>query len=143
MAFLTLEDLEAEIEVIVFSSLYEECSSYIEKDEVLLVKGKLDTASQPAKVIAEKITPFSKLKETSHNLHIRIDKEKLKDEVLEKLKKILSSHRGKHNVYLHLTDPQERKVTIRSKTLKVDFSDELISEVENLLGQRSMWLNEN
>lgn len=143
MAFLTLEDLEAEIEVIVFSSLYEECSSYIEKDEVLLVKGKLDTASQPAKVIAEKITPFSKLKETSHNLHIRIDKEKLKDEILEKLRKILSSHRGKHNVYLHLTDPQERKVTIRSKTLKVDFSDELISEVENLLGQRSMWLNEN
>jgi len=143
MAFFTLEDLESEIEVIAFSSLYEGCASYIEKDKIVLVKGKLDTATQPAKVIAEKITPFSEVKEVSQNLHIKINKEKLKDEVLKKLKEILSSHRGKHNLYLHLTDPEEKKVIVKSKTLKVDFSEDLISEVEALLGERSMWLNEN
>jgi len=143
MAFFTLEDLESEIEVIAFSSLYEECSSYLRKDEVVLVKGRLDTAAQSPKVIAEKITPFSKVKDVSHNLHIKIREGKSKEETLKRLREILSSHKGKHTVYLHLTDPKGKKVIVKSKSIKVDFSDALISEVEDLLGERSIWLNEN
>jgi len=142
MAFFTLEDLESEIEVIAFSSLYEECSSYLRKDEVVLVKGRLDTAGQSPKVIAEKITPFSKLKNVSHNLHIKIRGEKLKEENLKKLREILSSHKGKYTVYLHLTESPGKEVTIKSKSLKVDSSKTLISEVKGLLGERSAWLNE-
>jgi DNA polymerase-3 subunit alpha len=143
MAFFTLEDLESEIEVITFSSLYEECSSYLRKDEIVLVKGRLDTAGRSPKVIAEKITPFSKLKDVSHNLHIKVRGEKLEEETLKKLKGILSSHKGKYTVYLHLAEPSGKEVTIRSKSLKVDSSDALISEVKELLGERSIWLNEN
>ena len=59
-----------------------------------------------------------------------------------KLKKVLSAHKGEHNLYLHLNINQKEKVSIKSKTMKVDFSDSLISEIENLLGQKSVQLSE-
>jgi DNA polymerase-3 subunit alpha len=142
MAFFTLEDLNSQIEVLVFSSLYEKRGSYIEEGKLILVKGKLDTASDPAKVIAEEIILFSKIKEIAHNLHIAIKQEELKEENLLSLKELFSSHKGKHALYLHLNLNQDEKVIIRSKTMKIGFSDSLISEVENLIGTHSVWLSE-
>lgn len=142
MAFFTLEDLDSQIEVLVFSSLYEKRSSYIEEGKLILIKGKLDTASDPAKVIAEEIILFSKIKDIAHNLHITIKQEELKEENLLRLKELFSSHKGKHALYLHLNLNQDEKFIIRSKTMKIGFSDSLISEVENLIGTHSVWLSE-
>lgn len=143
MAFFTLEDLESQIEVLVFSSLYEKRSSYVEEAKLVLVKGRLDATSDPPKVVAEEILPFSKIKDIAHNLHISLKQENLKEEDLLKLKELLSSHKGKHNLYLNLDFNQDEKVVIRSKTMKIAFSDSLISEVENLVGTQSVWLSED
>jgi len=142
MAFFTLEDLESQIEVLAFSSLYEKRSSYIEEGKLVLVKGRLDAASDPPKVIAEEILPFSKIKDIAHNFHINVEQDRLNEENLLKLKELLSSHKGKHNLYLHLNLGPGGKVILRSKTMKMGFSDSLISEVENLLGTHSVWLSE-
>ncbi len=143
MGFFTLEDLSSQIEVLVFSSLYEKRSSYIEEGKLVLIKGKLDTASDPPKVIAEEIILFSKIKDVAHNLHIDIKQEELKEKNLFRLKELLSSHKGKHTLYLHLGLSQDEKIIIRSKTMKMGFSDSLISEVENLIGTHSVWLSED
>ncbi|GAH42141.1 unnamed protein product [marine sediment metagenome] len=82
MGFFTLEDLDSQIEVLVFSSLYEKRSSYIEEGKLVLIKGKLDTASDPPKVIGEEIILFSKIKDIAHNLHIDIKQEELKEKNL-------------------------------------------------------------
>ena len=143
MGFFTLEDLDSQIEVLVFSSLYEKRTSYIEEGKLVLIKGKLDTASDPPKVIAEEIILFSKIKDIAHNLHIDIKQEELKEKNLLRLKELLSSHKGKHALYLHLNLSQDEKIIIRSKTMKMGFSDSLISEVENLIGTHSVWLGED
>jgi DNA polymerase-3 subunit alpha len=143
MGFFTLEDLDSQIEVLVFSSLYEKRTSYIEEGKLVLIKGKLDTASDPPKVIAEEIILFSKIKDIAHNLHIDIKQEELKEKNLLRLKELLSSHIGKHALYLHLNLSQDEKIIIRSKTMKMGFSDSLISEVEDLIGTHSVWLGED
>ena len=142
MGFFTLEDLDSQIEILVFSSLYEKRSSYIEEGKLVLIKGRLDAASDPPKVIAEEITLFSKIKDTAHNLHIDIKQEELNETKLLRLKELLSSHKGKHALYLHLNLSQDEEVIIRSKTMKMGFSDSLISEVEDLIGTHSIWLGE-
>ena len=142
MAFCTIEDLDSQIEVLVFASLYEESHSYLEGNELILVKGRLDTASDPPKVIAKKILPFSKIKNIPHNLHVSIREEKLEEGNLLKLKKVLCAHKGKYTLYLYLNVNQGEKVIIKSKTMKVGFSDSLIAEIENLLGPKSVWLSQ-
>ncbi|MFQ6067196.1 MAG: DNA polymerase III subunit alpha [bacterium] len=143
MAFFTLEDLESEIEIVVFSSMYEEYASYIKEGSLVLVKGKLDTASTPPKVIAQEVLPFSRIKDVTHNLHINFEEDKLEKPNLVKLKEILCGHKGKHNIYLHFANKSGEEAIIRSKSIKVGFTDSLISEVEDLLGPESLWLSED
>ena len=42
MAFVDLEDLYGEVEVVVFPNVYERCREAIEEDNVVVVKGKLN-----------------------------------------------------------------------------------------------------
>ena len=143
MVFFTLEDLESKIEIVVFSSLYEEYASYINEGSLVLVKGKLDTASTPPKVIAQEVLPFSRIKDVTHNLHINLKEDTWEKENLVRLKEILCSHKGKHNIYLHFSNKGGEEAIIRSKSIKVGFTDSLISEVEDLLGPKSLWLSED
>jgi len=143
MAFLRLEDLTSEIEVVTFSHLYEESSSYLEEGKLVLLKGRLDMAMDSPKIVAEKIVPFSKINGFSQKLHINIPEERWENIDFGRLKDIVHSHKGKHTLYLHLTDSKQQRVTIRSKTIKVRFSDELISQLEDALGEGCIWLSED
>jgi len=142
MAFLSLEDLESEIEIIVFSSLYEKCSENLEKDKLVIVKGKIDITNHSSKVIADEIIPFSKLKELNYYLNIKIKEDYWEEETLKKLKEVLSSHQGNYSLCLHLFSSQREKAVIKSKTLRMNFSDSLISQIEEVLGKESIWLSE-
>jgi len=142
MAFLALEDLESEIEIIVFSSVYEKCSESLEKDKLVIVKGKIDITNHSPKVIADEIIPFSKLKELNYYLNIKIKEDYWKEETLKKLKEILSSHKGNYFLCLHLFSSQREKAVIKSKTLRINFSDSLISQIEEVLGKKSIWVSE-
>ena len=143
MAFLMLEDLTSEIEVVIFSHLYEESSSYLGEGKLVLVKGRLDMAMDSPKIVAEKIVPFSKINGFSQKLHINIPEERWENIDFGRLKDIIYSHKGKHTLYLHLTDSKQQRVTVRSKTVKVRFSDELISQLEDALGEGCIWLSED
>jgi len=67
----------------------------------------------------------------------------LEKEKLVRLKEILCSYKGKHNIYLHFSNKGGEETIIRSKSIKVGFTDSLISEVEDLLGSKSLWLSED
>ncbi|TET63605.1 DNA polymerase III subunit alpha [Candidatus Aerophobetes bacterium] len=142
MAFLRLEDLTSEIEVVTFSRLYEEFASYLEEGKLVLVGGRLDMATDSPKIVAEKIIPFSKINGSNQKLHVNISEEKWENIDLKRLKDIVHSHKGRHALYLHLTNSKEQRVTIRSKTIKVGFSDEFISQLEDVLGEGCLWLSE-
>lgn len=143
MAFVTLEDLENEVELIVFSGVYQSCSSYLEEGNLILVKGKVDNSTDSAKVIADEIIPFSQVKEQAHSLHIRIPVEDSPTVDLPKLRDILSANKGKSRVYFHIEPQNGLPIIIRSKSIQVNFSDSLIADLEELLRGGSFWLGEN
>ncbi|MCF0150829.1 MAG: hypothetical protein HUJ80_05425, partial [Firmicutes bacterium] len=55
MAFLTLEDLYGTIEVVVFPKTFELDRQWIENDNVVVIRGKLDMKDDEPKLLAEKI----------------------------------------------------------------------------------------
>ena len=55
MAFMTLEDLYGTIEVVVFPRTFELDRQFIENDNVIVVRGKLDMKDDTPKLLAEKI----------------------------------------------------------------------------------------
>lgn len=58
MSFITLEDEEGSIEVIVFPELYKKSIALLEKGSMLVVKGNADTSEKGVKIIAEDIWDF-------------------------------------------------------------------------------------
>lgn len=55
MAYLGLEDLSGEVEVLVFPRLYREVADRLEKDQVVLIRGRLNTGEEEPKIFAEKV----------------------------------------------------------------------------------------
>jgi len=140
MAFFILEDTQSEVEVVVFAKIYQSCSSYLKEGELVVVEGRVDTTSDPPKIVAGQISPFSVLEKKGGDFHIRIDPGSWKKDKLEKLKEILQQRKGKNPVYLHFQDKSGEGVVIKSRSLKVDFSEEVISQIENLVGEGCCWI---
>ena len=59
MAFVTVEDLYGQVEVVVFPNVYEECSSFLENDAQVWVEGRINLKEdEQAKILANHIKPI-------------------------------------------------------------------------------------
>jgi len=59
MAFVTVEDLYGQVEVVVFPNVYEECSRFLENDSQVWVEGRINLKEdEQAKILANQIKPM-------------------------------------------------------------------------------------
>jgi DNA polymerase-3 subunit alpha len=58
MAFVTVEDLASQVEVVVFPSVYESCRALLEPDAIVSVRGKVSWRDETVTVVAEEIAPL-------------------------------------------------------------------------------------
>jgi len=145
MAFVTLEDVESEVEVVIFSSVFEDCASYLKEGEIVALEGKIDASTDPPKVVVQKLFPFSRLENSSNNLHIMVTSQNWDEEKLHKIKDVLAERKGKNSVYLHFREDGKglgEEVVVKSRSLNVDFSEETIAKIEKLVGDEGCWLGE-
>ncbi|MFG6319109.1 MAG: DNA polymerase III subunit alpha [Clostridia bacterium] len=60
MAFITIEDLHGQIEVIVFDSVYSRASTILLEDNIVLVEGRVSIREdEPVKIVASRISEFN------------------------------------------------------------------------------------
>ncbi len=135
MAFVTLEDLNGTIEVIVFPDTYSKYSQAISEDNVILINGRASISEdQPAKVICESITTYNELVYQNQTLWLKISKDS--DVVPEQIIEILREKRGKSPVIIY-DEAKKQKLTLNSSNY-VLVDDFLISKLKNLLGEKSV-----
>ena len=138
MAFVQLEDLYGDLEIIVFSRTYERCAALLEDDSVVLVRGRLSfredqapsitaddiidmkTMPMPAKVSGERVI-----------VKLRIPEEGDEGVILEEIRQLIISHAGSDEIRIY---PRNGK-SIRPKGTGVDASDGFIREAISLLGE--------
>ena len=58
MAFIKVEDDSGSIEMVVFPKTFTEARQYLIKDQVVIVKGKLEIRDEAKSIIVEKVSPF-------------------------------------------------------------------------------------
>jgi DNA polymerase-3 subunit alpha len=59
MMFATLDDLEGQIELLVFSSAYEDNAGEVDVDKIVIVRGRVDKKEEgEVKVVAQDVQPF-------------------------------------------------------------------------------------
>jgi DNA polymerase-3 subunit alpha len=138
MAYLTVEDLQGTVEVIVFPELYRAAQGLLGEDAPILVSGTLDRAEQAVRIKATKVESLHEVRERmTTKVEIRITATGASPEDLARLRDVLVRHRGACPVYLNITIPRlgGAKLSIRAdREHSVAPTDELVHEVETLLG---------
>ncbi len=136
MAFFILEDLQNQVEVVVFSAVYEESRAYLENDRVVIVQGRTShKEEEEAKIIADSISPLPV--EAKEVIISCIDSYDFSQ--LLSLKDILQGIRGTLPVYLFF--PEEKKKVLLSQNYWVNDDDPRLLEVENLFGRDAVQIN--
>jgi DNA polymerase III subunit alpha len=138
MAFVTLEDVQGQVDVIIFPEVYKEFGAALEMtDQPVLVRGIVDWGDDNPKIIADRIVPLAEAAERlSPQVHINLHTLGLTRDILGQLKGVLQAAPGGSPVYLHLLFPNEREVVLLSEErLQVAPSEVLVQNIESLFGQ--------
>lgn len=136
MAFITVQDLYASVEVLVFPKIYQKCNKQIFEDNIVLIKGRINIKEdEQPKVIAEEIEPLRNVEVALKKVYIRLEDENWQQE-LEKLKPLIKNHIGNNPLYVFLS--KSKKVFQSPRELWVDASDTLIFELKVKLGQENV-----
>ncbi len=137
MAFLKIEDLYGSIEIIVFPKEYEKYNSILENESILYIKGRISIQDESDfKIIAQEIMLYDDLIKNSKfaksQLWLKVTQDK-PDNILTSILQILSKYKGNTQVFVY-TEKDKNKIKA-SKEFFVTISDDLIEELENLLGK--------
>jgi DNA polymerase-3 subunit alpha len=142
MAIFNLEDLEGEVEAVIFPRTYEKFGEFIFRDAIVFLKGRLDLRRETPSVKVDEVIPVAEAVENlSQSLTVKINLAQIEEENLLSLREILERHKGRKPVFLNLTTADRRNAQLSAgKDYRVRPSAELLREVEDLVGEGSVSL---
>jgi DNA polymerase-3 subunit alpha len=134
-AMATLEDLEGAIDVMIFPSAYQLCSTLLAEDAILVIKGRLDRREDTPKVIAMEVTqPDLTVRDEGGPFSVTMPIGRCTPPLVERLKEVLVTHPGKSEVHLHLQNGPRTTVVRLDDKLRVSPSPSLMGDLKQLLG---------
>ncbi len=114
MAFITLEDVTGEVEVVVFPSTYANCAHVLTSEDPVVIQGKIQKEEEGgAKILAEEVLSLADGLETyTESARIILSSDKVNRQKLESLKKIIHQNHGNCPVSLMMHFPGKGQADI-------------------------------
>ena len=155
MAFVTVEDLEGSVEVVVFSDLFSRCRELLVEDRVVVIRGKVDHKDEgDVKIVAADIEELRAAPPSGGGgsgdaapdgrtqLTLRLELANIKPELLVNMKDICRSNPGGVPVILSMrTDDGVRKLQL-GQEFRVEPGSDFIKGMKSLLGADGVQLSD-
>ncbi len=142
MAFLTIDDFAGSCECIMFSKIFSSDGEYVEKEEPVLVIGRLESSGDAVKIHVNELVPLDKAREEhSKSININIMQDSISPQEITLLKPILEKNKGNTPVFLSLRGNGSRGSLYELKNFRVKVTRELINQVTEIFGKESIRLN--
>ena len=137
MAFLTLEDLSGNVEIVVFPNVYEKAYKILEQEAVVLIKGRASiSAEDTGKVIASEIELLQQPQQNGAVLGLVLTEDT--KATLQDVTSVLYKYHGNLPVYIHDQKRQQKFKADSKYWIKED--DLLLKELHMLLGEDNVIL---
>lgn len=136
MAYVTVEDEEGNVEMLLFPDLYKELGGLIQKDSLISIKGTIDKTEKGVKIIAREIQDLdTAIKDYKNSLTSKIEVyfniNRCTSDILNSLKDTIIEYPGKYPLYLNL---EYNGATIIVRTdCNVEASPELIQRIGRII----------
>lgn len=136
MAFVTIEDLYGQAEIIVFDSCYQSSSSILINDSIVIVEGRLSIREDDEpKIVARTIKEFAEVKKKT----FEVDITNLTEETKERLKGAIRFFSGeKNNVPMQI----KNKEKIDAIKGGIYMSPEILIQFQELVGEENAVLKQ-
>jgi DNA polymerase-3 subunit alpha len=134
-AVVTVEDLTASVEVLVFPQVYAVVGPVLAEDTVVVVAGEVHRSDDSVTLRAQDVTiPDIATQADRPAVVIVLPVERCTPPVVERLKDVLGTHPGVTEVRLKLTQPGRATLMRLDDRLRVDASAALFGDLKALLG---------
>ncbi len=144
MAFITLEDLYGELEVIVFPKDYMRYRDMLIKDSKVLIKGNASVTETEAKLILSEMYTFDELKRDldaeKKEVWVCFENEAAYNEAEREFLGILEKHKGRTLVFVQLMNPRSMKRM--GNRFKVLADESLMDELAKKYGEDKVLVRE-
>ncbi|MGH2560967.1 MAG: DNA polymerase III subunit alpha [Thermomicrobiales bacterium] len=140
MAVVELEDLTGTIELVAFPDCYEQHADALEADNILEILAKVDRRNEHLQLVCETATqdislkPKQPIQRRTIHLRLPLSADVWNDiRLMQTVDEILKRHEGDDWVVIHL-QTAAAPVALRSRSRKIEWSDELVGELDVLIG---------
>lgn len=135
MAFLKLEDLTGEIEIIVFPKTLDRIRDNIHLDGLVLIRGRLSIKEdEMPKLICEKIDPLEKV--DSNKVYIKAENIAEVKKINLELKNLSEEFRGETPVYIF--DAKDRKSYRANRSLWINLESDILNILKNKYSEENI-----
>ena len=141
MAVFTLQDLQGQIEVVLFPEVLNRYGDMLAPDTIVFVRGKADYRREKPNVIAEELIALEGVRERlAAKVKIGLDAGQVTKEKVAMIKSICQHHKGKSPVYVAVRTGKGRVYAAADKELSVNPDLEFCRKMRQLVGDENFQL---
>ena len=145
MAFVTMETLEGNCEVTLFSDIYEQVAPWMQPDTIVMLQARISYRNSEAGLLASLIIPIEDAeKYLTRAIHVRVNSDKVEQKTLQKLAEKLVARQGNCDVYLHcVSENQTGEVVVHAtEACRAAYYPELRTTITKMLDDPdAMWFS--
>ncbi|RMF57049.1 MAG: DNA polymerase III subunit alpha, partial [Bacteroidetes bacterium] len=143
IVFAQFEDFTGQAELLCFASQFDRLRPYLQVDEVVLVRGSVETRGGSVKIILDDVMPMWKVREQLVKaIVLRLDLDQTPPETLDRLHTLCEEYRGGScKLYFEVTaDDLPTPQRLRSRKYVLDPAQELFQGLHRLFGRDGLVL---
>jgi DNA polymerase III subunit alpha len=142
MSFLTVEDFTGTMEALAFADPYDKYRTLLQTDAIVMIMGKMNVpvGGEPKLIVDEVIDLDDARKRFTRSICVSLDVQDTDNEMMEGIKTLLNEYTGNVPVYIKLVAPDRTDYTLRSKSLRVNPSLDLVEKLRHKIGNENVWV---
>ena len=145
MAFVTLEGLHGEAEVVVFPDVYAETKKFVQPEKMVFIEGRVSDQirdEEEIKLIAASVIPLNQAREKyASNLHINLEVDKMKTTDVESLKRLMARYDGDCSLLFHINTATQNTRLVRARKFAVNPDTQLLETLRDRFGYENVWFD--
>lgn len=135
MAFIKVEDIYGEIEIVVFPKVLDKSNLLINEDGLVIIKGRVSIREEEQpKILAEEIKPIVKVTDTK--VYVQIQEENQLMPIISEMREVLSEFRGSTPIYI--CTKKERKKFLIPDDLWINEEIEALNFLRKKFGEQNV-----
>ena len=140
MAVCVLEDLEGDVEVLVFPNSFSQLSPQLKPNAVVFVEGRIAIREDRPRLIAQQIVPIEQgASKLAQAMELVLRAPGMEKALLEQLKELLARFPGGVPIYFRVEMSEQPSMRLRlAESFKVEPKQELLEELGQLLGEEAV-----